>query len=115
MAKIISVTNQKGGVGKTTTSINLAAGLAYLENRVLLVDLDPQGNSTQGIGQATNDSQNTVYDVLLDDVQAEDAIIHLPEDGVYIDMIEGGHYTCKDGNLYLAKKSIRSYLLIKET
>lgn len=45
----------------------------------------------------------------------EDAIIHLPEDGVYIDMIEGGRYTCKDGNLYLAKKSIRSYLLIKET
>ncbi|MBR3841512.1 MAG: ParA family protein [Erysipelotrichales bacterium] len=77
MGKIIAVSNQKGGVGKTTTSINLAAGLAYLENRVLLVDLDPQGNSTQGIGQATNDAQNTIYDVLLDEVQAEDAIIHL--------------------------------------
>ena len=79
MGKIIAVSNQKGGVGKTTTSINLAAGLAYLENKVLLVDLDPQGNSTQGIGQAINDGEYTVYDVLLDDVKAEDAIINLSQ------------------------------------
>jgi chromosome partitioning protein len=65
MAKVFCVANQKGGVGKTTTTVNLAAGLAMLEQRVLLVDLDPQGNATMGSGVDKRALQLSVYDVLL--------------------------------------------------
>lgn len=65
MAKILAITNQKGGVGKTTTTINLAASLAATKQRVLLVDLDPQGNATMGSGIEKQDLQATVYHVLL--------------------------------------------------
>ena len=66
MAKILAVTNQKGGVGKTTTTINLAASLAAAKQRVLLVDLDPQGNATMGSGIEKRDLPHTVYDMLLE-------------------------------------------------
>ncbi len=65
MARIFCIANQKGGVGKTTTTVNLAAGLARLEQRVLLIDLDPQGNATMGSGIQKADLDNSVYQVLL--------------------------------------------------
>ena len=75
MGKIISLVNQKGGVGKTTTSINLSASLAVLGKNVLLVDLDPQGNATTGIGICKGDIDKSVYDFLTDKCPIEEAII----------------------------------------
>ena len=73
MAKIFCIANQKGGVGKTTTTVNLAAGLARLGQRVLMVDLDPQGNATMGSGVDKRKLNHTVYDVLLDQVSVAQA------------------------------------------
>ena len=77
MGKVIAVANQKGGVGKTTTSVNLTAALARLGKKTLLVDFDPQGNSTSGMGVSKR-SNPTAYDVVMGRVSAEDAVIRLP-------------------------------------
>lgn len=75
MAKVIAIANQKGGVGKTTTAINLAASLAANQQRVLLIDLDPQGNATMGSGVDKNQLVHTTNDVLLHDCLAEQAVL----------------------------------------
>ncbi|MFI8576933.1 MULTISPECIES: ParA family protein [Rossellomorea] len=74
MGRIVAVTNQKGGVGKTTTSVNLGACLAYIGKKVLLVDIDPQGNATSGVGVEKGDVQQCIYDVLVDDVDVRETI-----------------------------------------
>ena len=75
MGKIIAVANQKGGVGKTTTAISLAASLAELQKKILVIDVDPQGNTTSGFGVDKNEQENTIYELLLDDCSVNETII----------------------------------------
>lgn len=84
LSKIIAIANQKGGVGKTTTSVNLSAGLASIGKRVLLIDIDPQGNTTSGVGINKADVENCIYDVLINEVDPREAILPTMVDGLSI-------------------------------
>lgn len=84
MSKIIAVANQKGGVGKTTTSVNLGAGMASLGKRVLLVDIDPQGNTTSGVGINKADVAHCIYDVLIEEIHPKEAIVETNIQGLHL-------------------------------
>lgn len=84
MAKIISVVNQKGGVGKTTTTVNLSACLADQGKKVLLIDMDPQGNTTSGLGIDTEELENTVYQVLIGQKSMEESILQTEFGELYL-------------------------------
>ena len=103
MSKILAVTNQKGGVGKTTTAINLAASLAATKRRVLLMDLDPQGNATMGSGVNKHEIEYGAYEVLMGEVPAAQAVVKVEAAGY--DLLPGnGDLTAAEVNLLTTDK-----------
>ena len=84
MGRIIAIANQKGGVGKTTTAINLSACLAEIGQKVLTIDIDPQGNTTSGLGVDKNATENNVYDLLLGECEIEECVVKTEIDNQYL-------------------------------
>lgn len=111
MGRIIAIANQKGGVGKTTTSINLSSALAEKGKRVLVIDADPQGNTTSGFGIEKNELENTIYELLLGECTVEDCIIKDVVDGVSI-LPSNVNLAAVEVELIDANK--REYILKKE-
>jgi chromosome partitioning protein len=84
LGRVIAIANQKGGVAKTTTAVNLSAWLALMGKRVLLADIDPQGNASSGLGLAKDLLESTIYDVLINNLPPADAIVECPVEGLFV-------------------------------